>query len=87
MREGERAHLRGGGLDQLLIAVAERRAPKSGHTFEVRFAVAVVDIDALAAFDDERPAFAKAGKVNVGVHQGFDIADGEITQWGHKSAF
>ena len=36
MRERELAHLRGGGLDQFLIVVAERRAPQARHAFEIR---------------------------------------------------
>src|ERR1700730_7257620 len=80
MGEGELAHLRRRRLDQFLVAVAKRRAPQPRHGFDVRLAVGVVDIDALAALDDERPGVAKAGQIGVGMHQGLDIAGGEIAE-------
>ena len=83
MREGELAHLRGGGLDQLFVAVAERGAPQPGHAFDIGLAVGVVDIDALAALDDERTGLAKPREIDVGVHQRFDVAGGEIAERRH----
>ena len=58
VREGQLAHLRRRGLDQLLVVVAERRAPQAGHAFEIGLAVGVVDVDALAALDHQRTGFA-----------------------------
>ena len=80
MREGKLAHLRGGGFDQFLVAVAERRAPKPGHAFDIGLAVGVVDVNALPAFEDERPGLAKAREIDVGMHQGFYVAGGEIAE-------
>ena len=51
MREGQLAHLLRGGLDQLLVAEAERRAPQAGHALDVGLAVGVVD--------DRRPCRAR----------------------------
>src|ERR1700722_19624267 len=83
MREREFAHLRRRGFDQFLVAVAERRAPKPCHAFEVSLAVAVVDVDALAALEDERPGLAKTSEVDVGMYQCFDIAGREIAERRH----
>src|SRR5271169_5881681 len=85
MSEGELAHLRRRGLDQFLVAVAERRAPQPRHTFDVRLTLGVVDIDALAALEDERPGVAKAGQIGVGMHQGLDVAGGEIAERRHEN--
>ena len=85
MREGQLAHLRRRGLDQLLVAVAERGAPQPGHAFDVGLAVGVVDEDALPALDDERPGLAEAREIDVGVHQRFDVAGGEIAERGHEN--
>ena len=84
MRERKLAHLRGGGLDQFFVAVAERRAPKPGHAFDIGLAVGIVDIDALAALDDERAGVAEAREIGVGMHQRLDVADGKIAERGHK---
>src|SRR5580692_3921623 len=83
MSEGELAHLRRRGLDQLLVAVAERGAPQPRHAFDVRLAVGVVDINALPALEDQRPGVAKTGQIGVGMHQGLDVAGGEIAERGH----
>ncbi len=80
MRERQFAHLRCGGLDQLLIAVTERGAPKPRHAFDIGLAFAVVDEHALSALQHQGTALAKGGEIGVGVNQGFDVADGEIAQ-------
>ena len=84
MSEGELAHLRGGGFDQFLVAVAERRAPQPGHALDIGLAVGVVDIDALAALDDERTGLAKSREIDVRMHQRFDVAGGEIAERRHS---
>ncbi len=80
MREGELAHLRGGGFDQFLVAVAERRAPEARHAFDIGLTVRVVDVDALPAFEDKRPGLAEAREIDVRMHQRFDVASGEIAE-------
>ncbi len=87
MGERKLAHLRGSGLDQLLIAVAERRAPQPGHALDVGLALGVVDIDALPALDDQRTGLAKAREIDVGMHQRFDVAGRKVAQRGHAFAF
>ena len=87
MRERELAHLRGGGLDQLLVAVAERGAPQPRHAFDVTFAFGVVDEDALASFQDERAGFAQRRELGVGMEEGLDVADREIAERRHGLAF
>ena len=67
--ERELAHLRGRGLDQFFVAVAERRAPQPGHALDVGLAVGVVDEYALAALDDQRTGFAQCREIGVGVDQ------------------
>ncbi len=52
--ERQLAHLPGGGLDQLLAAVADVDAPEAGHRIEDLVALAVPDIDAFGLGDDPR---------------------------------
>src|SRR3954447_16765361 len=85
--ERKLAHLRGRGLDQLFIAVAERSAPQPGHALDICLAVAVIDEHALAALDDQRAGFAQRGEIGVGVGHGFDVADGEVAERSHGFAF
>ena len=68
------------GLDQLLVVVAERRAPQPGHAFDIGLAVGVVDVDALAALDHQRAGLAQRREIGVGMGQGLDVADGEIAE-------
>jgi hypothetical protein len=85
VREGELAHLRGGGLDQLLVAVAERCAPQPGHALDIGLAAGIVDIHTVRALDDKRPGLAEAREIDIGVHQCLDVTDGEIAEWRHES--
>ena len=87
MREGELSHLLGCSLDQLVVAVAERRAPKTGHALDIGLAVGIVDIHALRALDDERPGLAEAREVDIGVYQCLDVTDGEIAERRHESPY
>ena len=84
MGERKLPHLRGGSLDQFLVAVTERRAPQPGHAFDVGLAVGVIDIDAVRALDNERAGLAEAGEIDVGMHQRFDIAGGQIAEPGRR---
>src|SRR5215831_6876903 len=84
MNKGELAHLVGGDFDELLIAVAERGAPESGHAFDIGLTSSVVDIDAARTFNNKRPALTKAGEIDVRMHQRFDVAGGKITQRRHS---
>src|SRR5262249_52463274 len=87
MAEGELAHLRRGGRDQLFVAVPEWGAPEPRHALEIGLALAVVDEHALPALDDQRTGFAQRREVGVGVNQRLEVADGEVAKGGHGLAF
>ena len=63
VRVGQLAHLRGRGLHQLLVAVAERRAPQPRHAFEIGLAVGVdrPSSPGRAPGSADRPAAASPG--------------------------
>ncbi len=82
MAEGELAHLGSGSLDQLFIAVAERGTPQPRHALEIGLAAVVVDENAFAPLDDQRPGLAKHRQIGVGMDQGLDIANGEVAEHG-----
>src|SRR5262245_66373585 len=86
MAEGELAHLRRGGLDQLFVAVAECGAPEPRHALEIGLALAVVDEHALPTLDDQRTGFAQRREVGVGMNKGLEVADGEGGKWAHGFA-
>ena len=54
---GERQlrHLLACRLDELLVAIAERRAPKARHALDVAFSMFIVDVDAFTSIEDRRP--------------------------------
>ena len=52
---------------ELVVAVAERRAPEPGHRFDVLLAVVVPDVDALAAHEHERLAAVQRREIRVRV--------------------
>src|SRR6266446_6369132 len=83
MAKRELTHLRRSGLDQLFVAVAQRRAPQPRHPFDIGLALRVVDEHALAALDDQRTGFAQRRKIGVGVNEGFHVEDAEIAERGH----
>ena len=62
---GQLAHLLGGGFDELLIAVTQRRAPQASKTFQVLFAGAVIDVYALPALDNQ---LLGCGQVGGGIN-------------------
>ena len=82
MAERQLAHLCCRGFDQFLVAVAERRTPQAREPFDIGFAAAVVEMDALPALDHQRPGLPKCIKLGVGMNQRFDIAGGKIGQHG-----
>ena len=84
MGKRELAHLLGCDFDKLLVAVAECRTPKPGHTFDIGLTIGVVDVNAVCAFDDERPALTKTGEIDVGMDQRFDVAGGKIAERRHE---
>jgi hypothetical protein len=45
------------------------------------------ELDAAAAFDDERPGLPQAREIDVRMHQRLDVADGKIAQRRHESPF
>ena len=83
VREGEPRHLLARGLDQLGVAVAEPGAPQPGEALDVALAGGVVDVDALAALQHQRPGAAVRQEVGGGVQQGFDVAGGKIRERAH----
>ena len=80
--ERQFSHLGGRGLDQLFIAVAQRRAPQPRHALEVGFAAVVVDENPFSPLDDQRPGLAKRRKIGIGMYQRLDIANGEVAEHG-----
>src|SRR5947209_1963568 len=87
MRKRELAHLGSRGLDQLLVAVAERGAPQPRHALDVTLALGVVHEDSLAPLQDEGAGFAQGGQLGVGVDDGLDVTDREIAEGRHGLAF
>jgi hypothetical protein len=83
MREGELAHLGGGGLDKLLVAVAERGAPQARHALDIGLAVDIINVDPLGLFQHQRPDRAVGIEVRVGVDQRLDITRLEIGEHGN----
>ena len=83
--EGELAHGLRGRLDEFLVAVAERRAPQAGQALDVALALVVIEIDALAAIEDERPDLAVSGEIGVGMDHRLDVADGHVAQCCHAA--
>src|SRR5262249_17936962 len=84
--ERQLAHLRRRRLDQLRVAIAERRAPQPGHALDIGLSLVVVDAHALPALEDERSGLAERGELGVGVNQRLDVAGGEIAERGHGMA-
>ncbi len=82
MAEAELLHLSGRGVGELFVAVTERRAPQAGHALEIRLALDVVDVHALAALDHQRAGVAQLRQVGVGMRERLDVADREIAE-GH----
>jgi len=82
--ERQLAHLRRRRLDQLLVAVAERRAPQPRHALDVTPALRVVDEDAFCPLQDQGAGFPKHGELRVGVNQGLDVANSKVAQWRHR---
>src|SRR5882672_7543673 len=82
MRKRQLMHLTRCSLDELFVAMAERRAPQPRHAIDVGFAVAVIEKDALPAVDHERPGVPDRRQIGIGVNQRFDVASSEIAEHG-----
>ena len=67
--EGDLVDLLGGGLGELVAAVADVHIPEAGEGVHEAVAVAVPEVDALAAGEDERAFFAKLLEVGEGVQK------------------
>src|SRR5215469_3786936 len=87
MRKGKLAHLRRRSLHELLIAVAERRAPEPRHALDIGLAGCVVDEHALAALEHQRTALAQGREIGIGRDPGLDVADREIAERSHEISF
>ena len=86
VREGEARHLLACGLDELRVAVAEPRAPQPGQALDVSLAGVVVDVDAFAALQYQRPRAAVGQEVGGGMQQGFHVTRGEIRERAHRGS-
>ena len=73
---GQALHLASRRLDQPLLAETERRAPQARQAFDVFLAVLVIDMDALALGDDERPLALMLLEMRVGMKIVGDVAAG-----------
>jgi hypothetical protein len=82
VREGKLAHLAGGGLDQLLVAVAQRGAPEARHRLNVGLSVHVVDVDSLGVLQHERANRPVGIEIGVGMDQRLDVTRLQIGEHG-----
>ena len=71
---GQSAHLLGGGLDHLLVAEAEPRAPQAAHALDVFAALRIGDPHAAPVTHDERTHLAHAVQGRIGVDDRVEIA-------------
>src|SRR6185312_690712 len=71
---GETLHLRLGGVDQPLLAIAQRDAPKAGETLDIFLAGIVPDAHALTARHDERTVRLMLREIGVGMKLKGDVA-------------
>jgi hypothetical protein len=84
--EGQAAELLDRRLDQLLFGETERGRPQAGQCLDVLLARVVVDVNALALFDDVRTLLGVLRQVGVGVQDIRDVAaGGRIADIGHRS--
>ena len=63
---------------ELVVAVAERRAPEPGHRFDVLLAAVVPHVHALAAHEDERRAAVQRREIGVRMQHALEIERTEI---------
>ena len=82
---GERqlAHLLRGRLDQLVIAVAERRAPQSRQPLDVFFARRIIDVNAFRTLQHHRPVDAMCRQIGRRVQNGLDVASCKVAEGAH----
>ncbi|MCY1241585.1 hypothetical protein D9M72_544930 [compost metagenome] len=82
---GQPLHLAARRLDQPLLAEADRHAPKPRHALDIALAAVVVDVDALAAIDDQRPFPLQLARVGIGMEMvGHVPRFGGIRLCGHR---
>ena len=70
----ELGHLLARGLDQLLDAIAQRRAPQARHALDVLLARDIGDVHALGGVHDQRALGAMRDKVRRRMHQRIKVA-------------
>ena len=63
---------------ELVVAVAERRAPEPGHRFDVLLAAVVPHVHALAAHEHERRAAVQRREIGVRMEHALEIERTEI---------
>ncbi len=81
---GQAAHLGGRRGDEAGFAEAHGDAPKARHGLDIFLAVVVVDVDAIAALDDERPGLLVFAGIGIGMEQVGDVAGlGGVRKQGH----
>jgi hypothetical protein len=84
MAEGKLAHLFRCRIDKLRLAIAERGTPEPGHAFDIFLALAVEDMNAFTALDDQRPRAAERVEIGVRVQDGFDVPLGGVRKTSHE---
>ena len=67
-------HLAGGSIDQTLFPETDGNTPKTGHAFNVAFAIDISDINPLALVDHERPGLFLLPGICIGMKLNRDIA-------------
>ncbi len=75
---GQLVHLPHDGIGDLLAAIADIDAPEPGKTVQILLALAVPDVDALAALDDARAVGIQLLHVGEGMQMVGGIDGGEI---------
>jgi hypothetical protein len=71
----QHTHLPLGRGDQPRLGEPERRAPQSGHAFEIAVAVLVEDVHAFAAHDDERAFALELAQLRIRMQVVRDVAE------------
>src|SRR5262249_39806224 len=79
---GQLLHLPRRGLDEPLLAEAERGAPEPGETLDIVLAVLVGDVDAVPGGDDERAVLLVRPEIGLRVEQGRDVPAAQRISYG-----
>ncbi len=85
--EGKLAHRLRRRLDNLFIAVAQRRAPQPGEPLDIALALVVIEIDAAALVEDQRPHLPVPRQIGVGMQHRLDVAVRHVAEGSHALQF